>query len=100
LELDSDIIKRISENTIVLGADAEEFLRSDVGQYILARSEQEIIENLGELRNADPTEQDEIRKLQGNINVAEKAVVWLQQAIEEGKEEFRKRRAEEEDDVP
>jgi len=72
------------ERTIALGFEAEAFLKSDIGRYLVARADEEIECAVEELKGVDPEDAKAIRALQGKINVAESIQYWLAEAIQDG----------------
>jgi len=72
------------ERAIALGFEAEAFLQSDIGRYLIERADDEIDTALDELKRADPEDAKTIRRLQGDIKVAESIQYWLAEAIQDG----------------
>lgn len=70
----------------ILGLDAEQFFKTDLGHYVLDRSLTESEELTAELKKADPEDSKKIRDLQNRIQTAEKTLIWLHEAIERGRE--------------
>ena len=70
----------------ILGKDAEDFFKSDIGRYILARSGEEVEEAITELKITPAHQVAEIRNLQLTIAKAEGAVAWLNEQIIAGKQ--------------
>lgn len=70
----------------VLGKDAEQFFQTELGQYVLGRSMQESEEVTAELKVTAPEDTNKVRELQNQIQVCEKTLIWLNQAIIEGKQ--------------
>lgn len=68
----------------VLGKQVDDFWRSDVGQYIRKRANEEIAAGIAELRRVDPRNGEEVARAQDKVNVPERAVNWIEQAIREG----------------
>lgn len=69
---------------VKLQFDAEDFVRSDVGRYLVACSEAAKTAALDELVACDPTQPETIRKLQVDYRVASTWLDWVAQAITEG----------------
>lgn len=67
-----------------LGFQAEAFLQSDVGRYLVSRAEAQIDEAVELLKNADPEDAKAIRSLQNEIVVAESVQYWLADLIQQG----------------
>ena len=65
----------------ILGKDAEEFWISELGQYIINRSKEETDVIINELKTAKPRE---LKALQDRWEIAEKALIWLNDAIRAG----------------
>jgi hypothetical protein len=70
----------------VLGKDAEEFFKSELGRYVLARSQEIVDEATGELKTTPAHNTEKIRELQFSINIAEGTVRWLNEQIAAGKQ--------------
>lgn len=64
--------------------DAEDFLRSDVGRFLMARSEETQQAALMALADCDPTDVETIRKSQFDYRVASSWMDWIAEAIVEG----------------
>ena len=67
-----------------LGFQAEAFLRSDIGRYLVSRAEAQIEEAVEVLKEADPEDPKTIRALQNTIAVAESIQYWLADVIQQG----------------
>lgn len=70
--------------TIDFGFQAEAFLQSDVGKYLIAKAEAEVIEATEALKTVDPTVSDAIRELQNRVYRGESIQYWLAEAIQSG----------------
>ena len=70
--------------TIDFGFQAEAFLQSDVGRYLIAKAEAEVIEATEALKTVDPTVPDAIRELQNRVYRGESIQYWLAEAIQSG----------------
>ena len=68
----------------VLGKDAEDFFKSDIGRYVLARSQEEVDEAVKLLKVIPANEMAKIRNLQLHIAMAEGAIQWLNEQISAG----------------
>ena len=69
-----------------LGVEAELFWKSPLGRYVVKRSldETEMIRN--EFRTVDPLQIRQVQELQNRWKIAEQALIWLNEAIAEGKQ--------------
>ena len=67
-----------------LGIEAERFMRSRVGLFIIDRAEQEIERAYQDLAAVDPENSAAIRALQSQIAVARAIPQWLGLAIQDG----------------
>lgn len=81
-------IKRISDNTIILGDDADSFFKQELGQYILARARQEVKDCIHDLMEVDPTDMAKITGIKIKMLVAWSVPKWLNEAILSGKAEL------------
>lgn len=70
--------------TIDFGFQAEAFLQSDVGKYLIAKAEAEVLEATEALKVVDPTVPDAIRELQNRVYRGESIQYWLAEAIQSG----------------
>lgn len=73
------------QKKISLGMDAEAFMRSDLGQYLLGRAEEEAISAINELKSIDAIQADRIRALQSIITRSENFEIWIREAFDVGK---------------
>lgn len=69
---------------IDLGFQAEAFLLSDLGRYLVKRAEDEVEAAVEQLKRAAPDNPVEIRAIQHKIHVAEAIQYWLADAIQAG----------------
>lgn len=67
-----------------LGFQAEAFLQSDLGCYLVQRAEAQTEEAVEALKVADPEDAKAIRALQNTIAVAESVQYWLGDVIQQG----------------
>lgn len=70
--------------SVDLGFQAEAFLQSDIGRYLVHRAEAQIEEAVDVLKGADPEDAKTIRALQNTIAVAESIQYWLADVIQQG----------------
>ena len=70
--------------TIDFGFQAEAFLQSDVGRYLIAKAEAEVLEATEALKTIDPTNPDAIRELQNRVYRGESIQYWLAESIQSG----------------
>lgn len=69
----------------ILGRDAQDFFRSELGQYILGRIGQEISDAQEKLERVSPWRRRRICELQNEIWRARSMSGWLAELIEAGK---------------
>lgn len=69
----------------VLGRDAEDFCKSELGQYILGRCEQEIEEAQDQLSRVSSWRRRRIQQLQNEIWRAQSVKGWLAELVSNGK---------------
>lgn len=69
----------------VLGRDAEEFLNSDIGRYLIGRCDQEIDEAQELLSTVSTWRKRRIQELQNRIYRAKSLKVWISELITNGK---------------
>jgi len=71
-------------NKVAVGIEAERFIESSIGKYLIAKAEQERDEAMASLRSISPIASAEIRELQNRIWRAESVQRWLAELIQEG----------------
>lgn len=69
------------QHAISRGFSAEDFLSSDLGQFIAEKAEHERTAALEALATCDAVEIWTIRKLQSQVAVADTAMQWLADAV-------------------
>lgn len=69
----------------VLGRDAEEFLASELGRYIVGRCDQEVADALDELSRVSPWRRRRIKDLQNKVWRAKSVKGWMAELISDGK---------------
>lgn len=72
------------EEVIAMGHQAELFFQSELGRYIEEMAQQEVENASDKLAVVDPTDVEEIRKLQNTIAKFVSFKQWLINAIAEG----------------
>lgn len=70
----------------MIGRDAEDFIQSDIGQYILGCAEQEAHEAMDQLKRVYPWRRRKITELQNKIWRAESMQSWLAELVIAGKQ--------------
>lgn len=70
----------------VLGRDAEEFLRSDIGRYIVGRCQQDIEDAHAGLTSVSPWRRNRIKELQNQAWRAKSVQGWLVELIQQGRQ--------------
>lgn len=73
----------------VLGKDAEEFLQTELGQFLIGRAEQEKQAALMQLATVDVNDANRIQKLQNHFYRADSFVGWLSELIQQGQQSFK-----------
>jgi len=69
---------------VKLGIEAERFLNSDLGKYLVERAEHEREAAVKEFKQCDVTDPKAVRKIQDAILFPDKFVAWLTEAIQVG----------------
>jgi hypothetical protein len=82
--MDESEQRNILMETAVLGKQAEMFVSSDIGKYLLARAEDKSRICYEQLKKVAPWRQKRIRDLQNEIWKCESFRQWLIEAINEG----------------
>jgi hypothetical protein len=70
----------------VLGRDAQDFLASEVGRYVIGRCEAEREEALSLLATVSPWRRNRIRQLQAQVWRAESLKGWLVDLVTSGRQ--------------
>lgn len=70
----------------ILGRDAEEFLQTDLGRYMLARAEEDEQQALDGLAKVWPWRTNRIRQLQAQLWRARSFKQWLGEMVMAGKQ--------------
>lgn len=78
-------ISRILLAQGALGKDAEDFLRSDIGRYLIGRARQEAMLALRELKTVWPWRRRRIQVLQNRVAWAESFEGWVRELVANGK---------------
>lgn len=68
----------------MLGQDAQEFLSSELGRYLLGRADQEKEEAIDQLKRISPWRKRRITELQNAIWRAESIKEWIVEMIQTG----------------
>lgn len=68
----------------IFGAQVEQFLDGEIGQYLLQRAADEANEAMEQLSTADPEDPKKIREIQNRVKVADLVLSWLREAIVTG----------------
>ncbi len=69
----------------VFGVEVERFLAGEIGKYLLDRAEIEREKAISEMKTIDPTNANEVRRVQDGLCIPDKIVKWLSEAIESGR---------------
>lgn len=67
-----------------LGEEAERFITSPLGKFMIERAEGEVKDAVEALKVIDPTDTQEIRILQNKIKTGEDFQYWLAEAVQDG----------------
>lgn len=70
----------------IIGRDAEDFIQSEIGQYILGCAEQEANDAMDQLKRVYPWRRRKITELQNKIWRAESMQSWLAELVIAGKQ--------------
>lgn len=70
----------------ILGRDAEDFIQSDIGKYLIGCAEQEAQEAMYQLKTICPWRRRRITELQNRIYRAESIQSWLAELVIKGKQ--------------
>ena len=70
----------------ILGRDAEDFVQSDIGKYLIGCAEQEAQEAMEQLKHVYSWRRRKIMELQNKIWRAESVQSWIAEIIIKGKQ--------------
>lgn len=70
--------------TAILGQEAEQFLGSEIGKYLLARAELEAAEGMAALKRVFPFRWRRVMQLQNQVYRAESILGWLEDVVRDG----------------
>lgn len=70
----------------ILGRDAEEFLNSELGRYLLGRAQEEEQEALDKLARISSWRRNRIKELQAEVWRARSVRLWLAEIIQAGRQ--------------
>jgi hypothetical protein len=85
LSTEGQIDRKELIRTIDLGYQVEQFIKSDLGKYLLDRSDAEQKEALNKLGEVDPFDHKAISALQLDLRVAAGIQTWLADLVIEGR---------------
>ena len=71
-------------NQAVLGEQLDQFWKSEIGNYLLAKVERECIIALDQLSSVDPTSPDKVREYQNSYWRAMSFKSWMEDGIVAG----------------
>lgn len=69
-----------------LGQEAEAFYKSDLGQYVLGRIDEEILDSQYQLGRVSPWRRRRIQQLQNQLHRAESFKSWMAELIMSGRQ--------------
>jgi len=92
----SDLSTQALYAEAVLGKDAEQFLSTDLGRYMIARAEEEEREALDGLATVWPWRRRRIQQLQAQLWRARSVQGWLAEMITAGRQALQQLEASEE----
>lgn len=70
--------------TAELGEEARNFLESDLGKCLLGIAKQQVLAAQEDLEIVDPTETEQIRKLQNKAQLGRQFEQWLRELLHDG----------------
>lgn len=70
----------------IVGKDAEDFVNSEIGRYIIGCAEQESADAMDQLKRVFPWRRRKIQELQNKIYRAESIQSWLAELVIKGKQ--------------
>ncbi len=70
----------------ILGQDAQDFINTELGQFLVRRADQEKKDALEQLARVSPQKKNRIRDLQAQVWRAESFLTWIAELITSGKQ--------------
>ena len=67
-----------------LGQQIESFLRSDIGKYLQSRANRVYNAAVEEFKRVNPSNADEVRRIQADMWKSEAFIGWMTQGVQEG----------------
>ncbi len=71
--------------TAKLGIEAEHFISSPLGQYLVAMAQRDAREAVEEMKTVNPADMETVRSIQTKLNTPDRFIKWLSELIEEGR---------------
>jgi len=71
---------------ILLGHKCEAFFDTEPGQYVKARAMEVVVNSIEHLKSVDSRDNRNIERIQLELKSAENALVWLNEAIQNGRQ--------------
>ena len=66
------------------GKQIEQFMSSDIGRYLTARADDDIVNAFNELKKCDPRDGKTVEKWQNQVYRAESFSTWLSEGVQDG----------------
>ena len=71
---------------ILLGHECEAFFDTEPGQYVKARAMEVVVEAIESLKRTSAGDKEQIERIQLELKSAENALIWLNEAIQNGRQ--------------
>jgi hypothetical protein len=68
----------------VFGEQVQQFISSQIGQYLLARAQEDKVNAQAKFLEVDPSNVEAVRSIQNDILMSNKFAIWLQDAVGDG----------------
>ena len=81
--MDEDTLRFVKQ--VELGLDAQQFFESKLGQELLRRSQEQVLNAFEKWKRSNPEDAKEQRDLQMEVRVAERFPQWIGEMIAKGK---------------
>jgi len=73
---------------IILGNQADEFFKSDIGRYVIERANESTRNAVEQLKEIDPSDAKAVNKIQLELKGAENALTWINEMIINGRSAY------------
>lgn len=66
------------------GVEVERFIHSDIGKYLIDRAEMDRDRAIKEMKTVDVADTAAVRRIQNDLNIPDRVMAWLSDAVQSG----------------